>query len=112
MLAERVAASPEFAKTLQRPETIVAEDDEELDEDDPMDEVTYDEIDSSKMIDEEVEALILQKPRQLPMGEPDAESDHGDVHIVGANVDRYTGHQFSSRGATGWWMDWDAMSHM
>jgi hypothetical protein len=35
---------------------------EEIDEDDPMDEsmVLCDEIDSSRMIDEEVEALILQ----------------------------------------------------
>jgi hypothetical protein len=36
-----------------------AEDDEELDGGDPTDEVVYDEIDSSRTIDEEVEALIL-----------------------------------------------------
>jgi len=81
-----------------------AEDDEEFDEDNPMDQVTYDEIDSSRMIDEEVGALILQKPRHLLIGEPDVESDHGDVHIEGANMDRYTGHEFSSCGATNQWI--------
>lgn len=111
-LAERTAASPEFAKNLQRPEIMEAEDDEELDEDDPMDEVTYDEIDSSRMIDQEVEALILQKPEHLLIGKPGAESDHGDVHIVGTHVERYTGLEFSSHAATSWWMEWDAMSHM
>ena len=46
--------------SLQRPETTGVEE-EEVYEDDPMDEGTVlcDEIDSSKMIDEEVEALIL-----------------------------------------------------
>jgi hypothetical protein len=110
-LAERTTASPEFAKNLSRPETMGAEDDEELDEGDPTDEVVYDEIDSSRTIDEEVEALILQKSGHLE-GEPGAESNHGDVHIVGAHVERYTGYEFSSRTATSWWMAWDATSHM
>lgn len=111
-LAKRIAASPEFAKTLQRPETMQAEDDEdELDENDPMDEVTYDEIDSSRMVDEEVEALILQKPGHLLMGEQGSESDNEDI-IVGAHMEKYTGHEFSSRTATNWWVEWDAMSHM
>jgi hypothetical protein len=87
-----------------------AEDDEELYGGDPKDEVVYDEIDSSRTIDE-VEALILQKPGHLE-GEPGAESNHGDVHIVGAHVERYTGYEFSSCTATSWWMAWDATSHM
>ncbi len=111
-LAERIAASPEFAKGLQRPETMEVEDDDELDEDNPMDEVIYDEIDSSKMIDEETEALILQEPGHLDTDEPDAEPDHGDVHVVGDKVDRYTGYEFSSHEATNWWVEWDAMSHV
>ena len=54
---------------------------EEVDEDDPMDEgaVLCDEIDSSKMIDKEVEALTLQEPTHLPMDQVDTESDHNDV---------------------------------
>ena len=60
-----------------------------------MVDVTYDEIDSSRMINEEVGTLVLQEPRHLT-GEQDAESDDGDMHIVGENVERYTGHQFSS----------------
>ena len=115
-LKKRIAASPEFAKSLQRPETIGVEDEEEeeIDEDDPMDEgiVLYDGIDSSRMIDEEVEALILQEPRHLLMDQADAEPDDNDVHVVGAYVERYTGHEFSSRAATNWWMEWDAVSHM
>ena len=110
-LAERIAASPEFAKSLQRPETVGTEDNEELDEDDPMGEVVYDGIDSSRMVDEEVEALILQKPRHMLIDQPDAESGSDDVHIVGAHMERYTGHEFSSRVATDWWM-WDAVSHI
>ena len=66
-LQDRIAASQEFAKTLQCPESTVAEDKEESHEDDSMggDVVLYDEIDSSRIIDEEVEALILQKPSHL-----------------------------------------------
>ena len=112
-LTERLAASPEFAKSLQRPETTGVEE-EEVDEDDPMDEgaVLCDEIDSSKMIDEEVEALILQEPTHLPMNQVDIESDYNDVQIVGPHVEKYTGCEFSSRAATNWWMEWDATSHI
>ena len=110
-LAERIAASPEFAKSLQRPVTVGTEDNEELEEDDSMGEVMYDEIDSSRMLDEEVEALILQKPRHTLMDQTDVESGSDDVHIVGAHMERYTGHEFSSCIATNWWM-WDAVSHI
>jgi hypothetical protein len=90
------------------------ENEEEIDEDDPMDEgmILCDEIDSSRMIDEEVEALILQEPSHLLIDQADAESDHDDVHIIGANMERYTGCEFSSRTATSCWMEWDAGSHM
>ena len=88
------------------------DDDEELDEDDSTDVVIYDETDSSRMIDEEVEALVLQKSRNLFIDQSDAESDHGDVHVVGAHMEKYTEHEFSSHKATNWWMEWDAVSHM
>ena len=109
-LAEQIAASPEFERSFQRPGTIGEEDDDEFDEDDPMVDVTYDEIDSSRMINE-VGTLVLQEPGHL-MGEQNAKSDDGDIHIVGENVERYTGHQFSSHAATTWWMEWDAMPHV
>jgi len=76
------------------------------------DAVLYDEIDSSRTIDEQVEALFLQEPSHLHIGQIDTGSDHNDVHIIGTYVDRYTGHVFSSRTATNEWMEWDATSHM
>ena len=62
--------------------------------------------------DEEVEALILQKPRNLLIDQEDAESDNNDVHTVGSHVEKYTGYEFLSRVATNWWMEWNAASHM
>jgi len=75
-------------------------------------EVVYDEIDSSRMIDEETMDLILQQPGHPLAHKPDAESDHDDHQVVGANMERYTGCEFSSCTATNSWMDWDATSHM
>ena len=64
------------------------------------------------MINEEVEDLVLQEPRDLLMDQSDIESDHGDMHVVGAHMDIYTGHIFSSHRATNWWIEWDAVSHL
>lgn len=113
-LADRIEASSEFSKSLQRPETTGVEDEEESDEDDPMGEdvVLYDEIDSSRSIDEEVETLMLQNPNHTVTNQAGAESDHDDVQIVGTHVERYTGHKFSPHVATGGWIEWDASSHM
>ena len=71
-LAKQVAASSEFAKSLQWPEIVGEEDDDELGSD----------------------------------------LDDGDVHVVGTHMEKYTGHEFSPRRATDWWMEWDAESHM
>jgi hypothetical protein len=76
------------------------------------DAVLYDDIDSSRTIDEEVETLILQEPSHLCTGQIDAETDPDDVHIIGTCVERYTGREFSSCAATSEWMEWDATSHM
>jgi hypothetical protein len=76
------------------------------------DAVLYDDIDSSRTIDEEVENLILQEPSHLLTGQIDAETDPDDVHIIGTYVERYTGREFSSCAATSEWMEWDATSHM
>ena len=76
------------------------------------DAVSYDEIDSSRTINEEVESLILQGPSSLPVNQNNAGSDDEDVHVIGTNVDRYTGHRFSSSTVNSEWMEWDADSHM
>ena len=60
-LAKQIADSSEFAASLQQPEIIGEEDNEESDGDN-TNAVVYNEIDSSRMINEEVEALILQQP--------------------------------------------------
>ena len=112
-LKVRIATSPEFSKNLQRPETTEAKVEEEKSGNDAVSEVvSYDEIDSSRTIDEEVEALILQKPNHLFRSPADVESDHDDVHIIGMHVEKYTGLEFSSHVATGGWVEWDATSHM
>jgi hypothetical protein len=112
-LAERIKASPDFLKSLQRPETGEAEDEESFDEE-FMDEneVEYDEIDSSKTIDEEVEDLILQKSDNLPTYHMNTDSAAEEAHILGAHMERYTGHEFTARTATNDWMAWDAAPYM
>ena len=113
-LTVRIAASPEFSRSLQRPTTTGIEDEEESSEGDSMgqDAVLYDEVDSSRTIDEEVEALMLQRSSLLATNQADAESDHDDVCIVGTHVERYTGHVLPSHVVDGEWMEWDATSHM
>ena len=85
------------------------EEGEEIKEDGSMGEyaVPYDEIDSSRTIDEEVGALILQEPSHIGAG-----LDLDDVHIIGSYVERFTGREFTSCAATREWMEWDATSHM
>ena len=87
-LAKQVAASSEFAKSLQQPEIVGEEDDDELDEDN-SDVVVYDETDSSRTINEEVEALILQKPGDPIMDQLGSDLDDGDVHAVGTHGEVY-----------------------
>ena len=48
--------------------------------------MVYDETDSSKMINEEVEALILQEPRGPTKDQLDSDSDDGDVDAVGTHI--------------------------
>jgi len=82
-----------------------------VDDDDEADGVIYDEIDSLKMVNEEVEALMLQDSSHSLVDQLDVEPDHGDVHIIGSHVERYTGQEFSSCAATNWWVEWDAAPH-
>ena len=110
-LAERTAASPEFVKSLQRFDSPGEEEEDYVDEESDVDAV-YDEIDSARLIDEEVADLILQQPRNPLAQKPDAASDHDDHQVVGAKMERFTGHNFSSHTATTSWMNWDATTHV
>ena len=72
----------------------------------------YDEIDSSRMINEEVETLLLQTPGVPTKDQPDPDSDNGDVHAVGTHMEKYTGCKLSPHNAVDWWVEWDAASHV
>ena len=63
------------------------------------------------MINEEVEALILQEPAGPTKDQPGSDSER-DIHAVGTQMERYTGCKFSPHGAANWWVEWDAVSHM
>jgi hypothetical protein len=95
---DQTTASPEFAKNLQQPDVAGVQEDEELNDDAQGDVVVHDGIDSSKMINEEVEDLILQELGHLLVDNPDTTSDNDDLHIVGKNLEKYTGHDFSPHG--------------
>ena len=86
------------------------EDEKEDGDAEDEDVVLYDEVDSSRAIDEKIEALILPKPNNLPMDQENVESDQDNVHVVGPNVEQYTGHTFSAQVTTTQWMEWDATS--
>ena len=73
------------------------------------DEIGYDEIDSSKTIDEEVEDLVLQKSNNLPTHH---ESAVEDAYIIGAHMERYTGCEFTTHTTTNDWMAWNAAPYM
>lgn len=71
--------------------------------------VGFDEIDSSKTIEEETGDLILQGPNNLT-DQREAMPEDDDLRIIGSHVERYTGRNFSSCTATNEWMSWDATS--
>jgi hypothetical protein len=110
-LAERIAASQEFAKSLQRSDTRPMESEDKPDEEGPTEGniVEYDEIDSSRTLEEEIGALILQEPNHLT-DQREAGPDDDDLQIIGRYVEPYTGRDFSSCTATNEWMEWDATS--
>jgi hypothetical protein len=110
MLFERVGTDQEFFQSLKR----VDDGEEEADQgdggnDDGM--VCYDEIDSSKTINEAIQDIVESAPagcladiyadKEDGLNESDVE-DRG----AGINLDMYTG-RFSTRDATRRWMEWD-----
>ena len=99
-LAERMN-NQEFSKTLYEPEVIEIEDDNgDLPNDQGDDHITYDEIDSSKTVGEEIAHLMVN-------GKEDKASEEDEV-CVGTNLSQFIGHVFSIPDATTAWMKWDA----
>jgi len=110
VLFEQVGTDQEFYKSLKRGDDGDAEADQgDIDNDDGV--VCYDEIDSSKTVNEAIQDIIESAPadclvdiyadKEGGLNESDAE-DRGS----GANLDIDTGN-FSMRDATRRWMEWD-----
>jgi len=100
-LAERMKNSQEFSSTLFRVEPIGTEDNEvDADEDEEDSTIEYDEIDSSKTLDEEIGDLMTVSGVDDP-------SDEGEV-CVGTDLDQFIGYEFSTQAATAAWMNWNA----
>ena len=100
-LAERIKNSQDFSDTLFRAEPMGVEDNEAIANGDQEEStVEYDEIDSSKTLDEEIADLMT-----IPgVGDPSEEV------CVGTDLEQFIGHEFSARAATTAWMKWDAKS--
>jgi hypothetical protein len=94
-------SSQEFIDTLSGMEPIGIEEDDEnyLPSDQKGDAVIYDEIDSSKTIDEEVIALMTADME-------DGVSEDGEV-CVGTDLSQFIGHEFTATAATNAWMKWN-----
>jgi hypothetical protein len=98
-LAERIKNSKEFSNTIYRVEPMGVEGDEVIaDEDQEGSTIGYDEIDSSKTLDEEIADLMT-----VP-----GKDDEPEEVCVGTDLEQFVGHQFSAQTATAAWMKWDA----
>lgn len=100
-LAKRVKNSKAFVNSLSCMEPIGTEEDDEVDGDDEGERtVEYDEIDSSKTLEEIADLMTTQTA--------DDPSDEGEV-CIGTNLEEFIGYEFSTRAATTAWMKWDTM---
>jgi hypothetical protein len=92
--------SQEFTDTLHEPEPIGTEDDEEdISHDQEANPIIYDEIDSSKTMDEEIANFMV-------MDTVDEPSEEDEV-CVGTDLSQFIGQEFSIPSATAAWMKWD-----
>ena len=64
----------------------------------------YDEIDSSKTMDEEIASFMV-------MDKVDEPSEDDEV-CVGTDLAQFIGHEFSIPSATTAWMKWDVKRHV
>lgn len=115
MLLERIAKDPEFYKSLNRMDEGGEEEDQESDDENGGDgKVCYDEIDSSKTIDEAVTEIIKSNPADS-LADIYADKDDGSLSEsdaedrgAGTNLDIYIGSEFSTCNATKGWMEWNS----
>lgn len=113
MLLEWVSTDHEFYKSLKRLDEGDGDEEQEGVHDDEEKVVCYDDIDSSKTIDEAISDLIGYPSADCPAdiyaekGEELIESDAEDGG-TGINLDKYTGPEFSTCDATGKWMEWNS----
>jgi len=101
-LLERMKNSKDFTDTLSRTGTIGTEEEEEEEEwvtNNGSKVIEYDEIDSSKTVEEEIADLMAG-------GAVDDLVEDDEV-CVGTNLEQYIGYEFSSQTATNAWMKWD-----
>jgi len=97
----------EFVDTLSQSGPVGTEEDDEVTEDDEKEVVEYDEIDSSKTVQEEIADFMAKGSVDGQLGEEEEEEV-----CVGTNLEQYIGHEFSSQAATNAWMKWDTnVSH-
>jgi hypothetical protein len=105
MLLEQVSTDQEFYKSLKRPDEGGGDEDQENIDDGNAKVVHYDDIDSSKTINEAISDIV--GCASADKGEELVESDAEDGG-VGANLHSYTGTMFSTCDATKNWMKWDS----
>ena len=123
-LEKRIKDSGDFAKTLSQMEPIGIEGDEEVEDGNQEGTVVnYDEIDSSKTLEEEIADLMtsggveeVADPMAIDAEEEIADPMTTDVVdnpldedevCVGTNLEEFVGYEFSTRAATTVWMKWD-----
>jgi len=98
-LSEWMKNSKDFTDTLSRVGPIgVEEEEEEVTGDGSEKAIEYDEIDSSKTVEEEIADLMA--------GGAVNDLEEDEV-CVGTNLEQYIGYEFSSQTATNSWMKWD-----
>jgi hypothetical protein len=112
LLLERISKDTEFFNSLKVSDEGEQEDQDDDDDDNGM--VSYDEIDSSKTINAAITDIIKRTPADclvdIYADEDDGLSSESDTEDkgTGANLDMYTGHEFSTQNATGRWMEWNS----
>ena len=113
LLLKRISEDKNFYQSLGRFDPGV-EEDQDHDSTGGGDEmVYYDEIDSSKTIDAVIGDVLKQTPAgslaEIYTNDDGRLSDESDAEYrgTGANLDKYTGTEFSTCDATGGWMEWN-----
>jgi len=96
----------DFTDTLSQSAPVGMEEDDEVTDGDDEVVVEYDEIDSSKTLEEEIADFMAQGTVDGPLGGP-LGGDEEEV-CVGTNLEQYIGYEFSSQTATNAWMKWDS----